>query len=207
MKIEHVNAISLPARVRFTLNLLLKIQITPLEAARVFPGGRSSQRPSPDSYDARFVSTFREGPASGLARRQVQLPAGRTRHRVFIWCYILKMLRILVLIAFLLASTWQTAALARVGSSVVGLADVQHTQLHAQQIAHQHHDDGSYQVDNSLEAAQHVVVDHLNSCAVVDSLYSTRLSLSGGAALGSFKESFLVRHALDGLFRPPRHFS
>ena len=77
------------------------------------------------------------------------------------------MLRALVLIAFLLASAWQSVALARVGSSVVGLADVQHTQLHAQQIAHQHHEDGSYQLDNSLEAAQHVMLDHLNPSVVV----------------------------------------
>ena len=125
----------------------------------------------------------------------------------FVWCYILKMLRVLVLIAFLLANSWQPAALARVGSLVVGLADVQHTQLHAQQVAHQHHHDGSYQVDSSLEAAQHVMLDHLISCAVVGSLYSTRIPLSGGAALSSFNESFLMRHALDGLFRPPRHLS
>ena len=204
MKIEPVNAINLPARALFTLNFLLKIQITPLEAARAFPGHRSSQRPSPDSYDARFVSTFREGPPSGLARRQVQRPAGRTRHRVFIWCYILKMLRALVLIAFLLASAWQSVALARVGSSVLGLADVQHTQLHAKQIAHQHHDDGSYQLDNSLEAAQHVALDHLNPSVVVGSLYSTGLSSPGRGAMGSVEEFFLARPPLDGLFRPPR---
>jgi hypothetical protein len=117
------------------------------------------------------------------------------------------MLRVLVLIAFLLASFWQSAALARVGSSVVVLADVQHTQLHAQQIAHQHHDDGSYQLDNSLEAAQHVVVDHLNSCAVVGSLRSAGLPSLGGCALGSLDEVFLARSALDGLFRPPRPLS
>jgi hypothetical protein len=117
------------------------------------------------------------------------------------------MLRALVLIAFLLASAWQSVALARLGSSVVGLADVQHTQLHAQQIAHQHHDDGSYQLDNSLEAAQHVMLDHLNPSAVVGSLYSTGLSSLGEGAPGSLKEVFLARSALDGLFRPPRFLS
>lgn len=133
--------------------------------------------------------------------------AGRTCHRVFISCYILKMLRVFVLIAFLLASAWQPVALARAGSSVVGLADGQHTQLHAQQVAHQHHDDGSYQLDNSLEAAQHVVVDHLNPTAVVGSLYLAGLLPSGGGALGSFDEVFLARSSLDGLFRPPRLLS
>jgi len=117
------------------------------------------------------------------------------------------MLRVIVLIAFLLASFWQSAALARVGSSVVELADMQHTQLHWQQIAHQHHDDGSYQVDNSFEASQHVVVDHLNPSVVVGSLYSTWFPSLGGTALGSFNESFLARHALDSLFRPPRRLS
>jgi hypothetical protein len=117
------------------------------------------------------------------------------------------MFRVLILIAFLLASAWQPVALARAGSSVVGLADAQHTQLHAQQIAHEHHDDGSYQVDNSLEAAQHVAVDHLNPTAVVGSLYSTGLLPSGGSALGSLDEVFLARSPLDGLFRPPRHLS
>lgn len=114
------------------------------------------------------------------------------------------MLRALVLIAFLLASAWQSVALVRVGSSVVGLADVQHTQLHAKQIAHQHHDDGSYQLDNSLEAAQHVALDHLNPSVVVGSLYSTGLSSPGRGAMGSVEEFFLARPPLDGLFRPPR---
>ncbi len=117
------------------------------------------------------------------------------------------MLRVLVLIVFLIASSWQSAALARVGSSVVGLADVQHTQLHAQQIAHQHHDDGSYQVDNSLEAAQHVMLDHLNPSAALGSLCSTGLHSSGGGAMGSLDAVFLARPSLDGLFRPPRHLS
>lgn len=130
--------------------------------------------------------------------------ACRTGHRVFVWCYILKMYRSILLIAFLLASFWQTAAFARAGSSVVELADVQHTQLHWHQIAHQHHGDGSYQIDNSLEAAQHVAIDHVNPSAVVGSLYSARIPSLGGAALGSFNESFLARHTLDGLFRPPR---
>ena len=117
------------------------------------------------------------------------------------------MFRLVVLIAFLFASVWQSAAFARAGSSVVGLADVAHTQLHAQQIAHQHHDDGSYQIDNSLEAAQHVVLDHVNPLLVLDSLYSAPLPLSGASALGGFDETFVARHALDGPFRPPRLFS
>jgi hypothetical protein len=51
IEIEAASAISLPARARLVLNWLLKIQITPFEAAQAFLGHCSSQ----DSYDARFV--------------------------------------------------------------------------------------------------------------------------------------------------------
>lgn len=61
------------------------------------------------------------------------------------------------------ALLWQSVALARVGSSVNVLADLEHAALHWLGASHHHHDDGSYHEEESAEAKQHLMTDHLGA--------------------------------------------
>ena len=73
------------------------------------------------------------------------------------------MRRSAILFFMLFAMLWQSVALARVGSTVNVLADLEHAALHWQEEGHHHHDDGSYHLDDSNDSAQHVLSDHVTA--------------------------------------------
>ncbi len=99
---------------------------------------------------------------------------------------------------------WQSAALARPGSTVNVLADLEHAALHWQEQGHHHHDDGSYHVDDSNESVQHVIADHLTASAALMASIDHDL-LSAPSELPSGLQERPAPHPyLDGLLRPPR---
>lgn len=114
------------------------------------------------------------------------------------------MLRSAVLVAMLLAMFWQSVALARVGSTVNVLVDVEHAALHWQEESHHHHADGSYQLDDSTESTQHVLCDQV--CAAAASLASSPRDFPSpqAASPGGPHETVAPDPTLDGLLRPPR---
>jgi len=73
------------------------------------------------------------------------------------------MRRLATVTLMVFALLWQSVALARVGSSVNVLADLAHAALHWQGTSHHHHDDGSYHLEDSTEATQHLMTDHLGA--------------------------------------------
>jgi hypothetical protein len=114
------------------------------------------------------------------------------------------MRRSAVLLVILFAMLWQTVAMARVGSTVNALADLEHVTLHWQESGHHHHEDGSYHQDDSNESVQHVAADHLNASLALAALASHNFPSLGTAAPGCMHEQPVPNPDLDGLLRPPR---
>ena len=114
--------------------------------------------------------------------------------------------RSVVLVAMIFAMLWQSVALARVGSTVNVLTDLEHAALHWQGEGHHHHDDGSYHPDDSKESAQHVVTDHVSAslAMAMASPASHHFPALGSAAFSGVHPTAAPDPALDGLLRPPR---
>lgn len=104
----------------------------------------------------------------------------------------------------LFAMLWQSVALARVGSTVNALADLEHVALHWQQAGHHHHDDGSYHLDDSSASVQHVLSDHVSATAVLLVSSSYDVPHLASSAPGGPHTSLVPDPALEGLLRPPR---
>ena len=109
-----------------------------------------------------------------------------------------------VLLVMLFAMLWQSVALARVGSTVNVLADLEHAALHWQEEGHHHHDDGSYHLDDSNASAQHVLSDHVSATAALMVAASHDFPPLGSAAPSGLHETRVPDPTLDGLLRPPR---
>lgn len=114
------------------------------------------------------------------------------------------MRRSAILLVMLFAMLWQSVAMARVGSAVNALADLEHAALHWQEEGHHHHEDGSYHQDDSNESVQHVVTDHLNASLALAASSSHDFPPLGSAAPDGLHERLALNPALDGLLRPPR---
>jgi hypothetical protein len=114
------------------------------------------------------------------------------------------MRRSAVLFVMLFAIFWQSVAMARVGSTVNAMADLEHATLHWQEEAHHHHEDGSYQLDDSKESVQHMVTDNLNAPLALAVASSHNFPRLGSAAPDGLHEQLVPHPALAGLFRPPR---
>lgn len=114
------------------------------------------------------------------------------------------MRRSAVLLVMLFAMLWQTVAVARAGSTMNALADMEHASLHWQEEGHHHHEDGSYHLDDSNASAQHVLSDHLSATAAFTVTASHHFPHMGSAAPGGLHESVVPDPTLDGLLRPPR---
>ncbi|MCY7308544.1 MAG: hypothetical protein LH632_20900 [Rhodoferax sp.] len=114
------------------------------------------------------------------------------------------MRRTAVLLVMLFAMFWQSLAVARIGSTVNALADLEHTALHWQGKSHHHHGDGSYHLDDSKESAQHVATDHLNAPLEMAAPSSHDFPPLGQAAPGGLHETPLPNPTPDGQLRPPR---
>lgn len=107
-----------------------------------------------------------------------------------------------VLIALLIALFWQSAVLARTGTTAPLLVDAEHAMLHWSDEGHHHHDDGSFHLDTSGESVQHVMFDLTNCNALLrdapPALHSPGASSPGRDAATAAPPPFL-----DGLLRPP----
>jgi hypothetical protein len=114
------------------------------------------------------------------------------------------MRRSAVLVAMLFALLWQSVAMARIGSTVNALADLEHATLHWLEEAHHYHEDGSYHRDDSTESVQHVLTDHLNASLALATTSSHGFTPSGSVAPDGLRERRVPDPALDGLLRPPR---
>ena len=99
---------------------------------------------------------------------------------------------------------WQSVALARVGSTVNVLADLEHAALHWQEEGHHHHDDGSYHLDDSNDSAHHVLSDHVTATTALLVTALHDFPPLGSAAPGGLHEPCVPDPTLDGLLRPPR---
>lgn len=109
-----------------------------------------------------------------------------------------------VIFLMLFALFWQSVALGRAGSTVNALADTVHTALHWQQEGHHHHEDGTYQRDNSKESVQHVVSDHVSACSAPPVSTSHQVPPLGSASPGGQREAPVPDPDPEGLLRPPR---
>lgn len=109
-----------------------------------------------------------------------------------------------VILALLFAMLWQSVALARVGSTVNALADLEHAALHWQDAAHHHHEDGSYQLDDSTDSVRHVLIDPVGTTAALLASPSSAFSPLGSTAPGSPHVEPVPNPTFDGLLRPPR---
>lgn len=114
------------------------------------------------------------------------------------------MRRTAVLLTMLFAMLWQSVALARIGSPVNPLADLEHAALHWQGAGHHHGDDGSYQVDNSSESIQHVVTDHAGAPLALASSPSQAFLPVGSTTPASLDNLAVPDPTLGRLLRPPR---
>jgi hypothetical protein len=117
------------------------------------------------------------------------------------------MSRLAVLLALLFAMLWQSLALARVGSTVNVLADMEHAALHWGEESHHHHDDGSYHLDDSNESAQHVFTDQVSATAALFAAMPRIVSHARAAAPAGGQEQVPPSPDIDGLLRPPRLLS
>jgi hypothetical protein len=114
------------------------------------------------------------------------------------------MRRTAVLLVMLFAMLWQSVALARVGSTVNVLVDLEHAALHWQEKAHHHHDDGSYHLDDSKDSTQHVLSDHVTAATALMVTAAPDVPRLGNTAPGGRHERLVPDPTLDGLLRPPR---
>lgn len=103
-----------------------------------------------------------------------------------------------------LALLWQSVALARVGSTVNVLADLEHAALHWQSTSHHHHDDGSYHEEDSAEATQHLMTDHLGASLEMVVGAEVVVPQGPGAAPEESPRLQCPSPPPDGLLRPPR---
>lgn len=113
------------------------------------------------------------------------------------------MSRSAVVVAVLFAMLWQSMALARVGSTADAVADQEHAMLHWKDTGHHHHDDGSYQLDDSNESVLHVATGDLSASPGV-SVSWHGVPQPGSSSPESPGRAGLPNPALDGLLRPPR---
>lgn len=114
------------------------------------------------------------------------------------------MQRYAVLAVMLFAMLWQSLAMARVGSTVNVLTDLEHAALHWQEEGHHHHEDGTYHLDDSNESAQHLAADHLSASLAIVATSSHHVPALGSAAPCGLREKRVANPTLDGLLRPPR---
>jgi hypothetical protein len=114
------------------------------------------------------------------------------------------MRRTTVLLAMLLAMLWQSVALARAGSTVNAMADMEHTALHWQEEGHHHHEDGSYHRDDSPESVQHVIADHVSASAALLASPSHGFPPPGSTVPAGLLKAAVPDPDPEGLLRPPR---
>jgi hypothetical protein len=114
------------------------------------------------------------------------------------------MRRSAVIFVMLFAMLWQSVALARPGSTVNVLADLEHAALHWQEEGHHHHDDGTFHLDDSQASTFHVLSDHLTVTTALLPAVSHHFPPSTSSRPGGLHDDRVPDPFLDGLLRPPR---
>jgi hypothetical protein len=114
------------------------------------------------------------------------------------------MRRSAVLLVMLGAMLWQSVAMARMGSTVNVLADLEHAALHWQEEGHHHHEDGSYHLDDSNDSARHMFSDQVSATTALLVTASHDFPPQGSNAPGGLHDTVVPNPTLDGLLRPPR---
>lgn len=117
------------------------------------------------------------------------------------------MRRSAILVFMLFAMLWQSVAMARIGSTVNAMLDLEHASMHWLEEGHHHNGDGSYHLDDSNEAAQHIAIDHTSSSVALEELSSPHFPHQGLTAPKDRPTTRVPDPDLDGLLRPPRHHS
>lgn len=114
------------------------------------------------------------------------------------------MRRSAILLVMLFAMLWQSVALARPGSTVNVLADLEHAALHWQEEGHHHHEDGSFHLDDSLASTFHILSDHLTVTTALLPAAAQYFPPCATEAPGVLHDTPVPDPILDGLLRPPR---
>jgi hypothetical protein len=112
--------------------------------------------------------------------------------------------RFLVVFVMLAAMLWQSSAMARPGSTVNVLADLEHAALHWQEEGHHHHEDGSFHLDDSQASKLHVLADHLTTATVLLAAVSHQFPPVSSSRPDGLYDTRVPDPFLDGLLRPPR---
>lgn len=115
------------------------------------------------------------------------------------------MRRYTIVLVALFALLWQSVTLARPGSTVNVLTDREHAALHWHGEGHHHHEDGSYQLDNSNDAQFHAVSDHLTMTTALLPAIAHHFLASTATRPEGLPDARVAAPFLDGLLRPPRH--
>lgn len=115
------------------------------------------------------------------------------------------MRRSAVLLVVLFAMLWQSVALARPGSTVNVLVDLEHAALHWQEEGHHHHEDGSYQLDDSQASTFHLLSDHLTLTTALLPAIAHHFPPGACARPAGVHDASVPDPCLDGPLRPPRH--
>jgi hypothetical protein len=114
------------------------------------------------------------------------------------------MRRSAILFVMLFAMLWQSVAMARPGSAVNVLADLEHAVLHWQQEGHHHHDDGSFHLDDSPASTFHVLADQLTVTTALLPTVAHHFPPCVSEPPGGMHGARVPDPFLDGLLRPPR---
>lgn len=131
--------------------------------------------------------------------------AGRTWAPARVLGYtVVAMRRSAALVAVLIAMLWQSVALARPGSTVNVLADLNHAAMHWQGEAHHHDDDGSLHMDDSPASTFHLLADHVSLTAALLPASAQHVAPPAFARPGWWQDARTSDPFLDGLLRPPR---
>ena len=114
------------------------------------------------------------------------------------------MCRVTTTIVLLLALLWQSVALASAGSTLDPIPDPAHSALHWQDEGHHHHEDRSYDRDDSAESMQHLMADHVSAFVGLLHAVPTSVPPSGSSRSRASGEDPGPHPFLDGPLKPPR---
>lgn len=111
--------------------------------------------------------------------------------------------RTIALALAVLALLWQGLAGASMQGWAAVAADARHAALHWHDVAHHHHDDGSYTEDDSVDSVLHVALDGGLQAALVVAMPALSVAVATHVA-PAYRQSRLPAPVLDPFQRPPR---
>lgn len=103
-----------------------------------------------------------------------------------------------------IAMLFQALAIAHLGAAMPKSSDLMHSVLHWAGQAHEHHDDGTWQIDDSAAASQHVAGDQLTNPVALPDSTSLAVLPSSSNAPAAHDSNGLPHPHLAGPLRPPR---